>query len=70
VEPAGRLSLGRFVAATATNPAKLFRIWPRKGTIAVGADADLVVIDPARQVDIKTDEMQSNRTSSPSTGCD
>jgi dihydropyrimidinase len=42
----GGLSLHRFVDALSTRPAKLFGLFPRKGTIAVGADADLVIYDP------------------------
>lgn len=45
----GRISPNRFVELVATNPAKLFGLWPRKGTIAIGADADLVVWDPSRR---------------------
>jgi dihydropyrimidinase len=64
----GRLSLGQFVATTSTNPAKLFGMWPRKGTIAIGADADLVVIDPSRKVQLETRDMQSNSDFEPFDG--
>jgi dihydropyrimidinase len=46
---AGRISLNRMVELLCTNPAKLFGLYPRKGTIAVGSDADIVVFDPNRK---------------------
>jgi dihydropyrimidinase len=49
---AGRITLTRMIELLATNPAKLFGLYPRKGTIAVGSDADLVVFDPERKVTI------------------
>lgn len=42
----GRLSLSRFVEVTSTGPAKLFGLYPRKGSLDAGADADLVLFDP------------------------
>ena len=45
----GRISLNRFVELCSTTPAKMFGLFPRKGTIAVGSDADIVVFDPAKE---------------------
>jgi dihydropyrimidinase len=46
---AGRITLNRMVELLCTNPAKLFGLYPRKGTIAVGSDADIVVFDPEKR---------------------
>ncbi len=47
---AGRLTPNQFVALNCTNPARIFGLYPRKGTLLPGADADIVIWDPQRQV--------------------
>ena len=45
----GRISLTRFVDLTATRPAQIFGLFPRKGTLAIGSDADIVIWDPKKR---------------------
>jgi dihydropyrimidinase len=56
----GRIDLTTFVGLTSTNPAKLYGLYPRKGTIAPGADADIAIWDPARTVTITNDLLHHN----------
>jgi dihydropyrimidinase len=53
----GRLTLPQFVDLTATRPAQIFGLFPRKGTIAIGSDADLVIWDPVRERTIRQAEL-------------
>jgi dihydropyrimidinase len=55
----GKISLNRMVELLATNPAKLFGLYPRKGTIAVGSDGDLVIFDPEKRVTITAEGQHS-----------
>jgi dihydroorotase len=56
---AGKLTLERVADATATRPAKIFGLYPKKGTVAVGSDADIVVFDPERKLTITAADQHS-----------
>ncbi len=56
----GRLTLERMVALSSANPAKLFGVYPRKGTIAVGSDADVVIWDPNLKRTIRDEDQLAN----------
>jgi dihydropyrimidinase len=64
----GRIDLNRFVALTATNHAKTYGLYPRKGTIAVGADADIAIWDPDRKVRIRHDLLHDGSDYTPYEG--
>jgi dihydropyrimidinase len=56
----GRMSVNRFVEVTSTNVARLFGLYPRKGAIAPGSDADIVLIDPDARRTYRLEELHSD----------
>ncbi|AWR93716.1 dihydropyrimidinase [Acidianus brierleyi] len=56
----GIISMERFIEVTSLNPAKLFGLYPQKGTIMPGSDADFAIIDPEKKVRISPDVLHSN----------
>jgi dihydropyrimidinase len=65
-----RIDMERFVAVTATNPAKTYGLYPRKGTIAVGSDADIAIWDPERRVQLDHSHIQDGADYTPYEGMD
>ena len=65
---AGKITENRFAELIATNPAKIFGMYPTKGSLDIGADADLIVIDPNREVEIDHALLHSNMDYSPYQG--
>jgi dihydropyrimidinase len=61
----GRFSINKFVELVSTAPARLFGLWPRKGTIAVGSDADLVIFDPHQECTLTQENLHMNVDYSP-----
>ena len=56
----GRITIEQFVALASSNAARLYGLYPRKGTIAVGSDADIVIWDPNKEVEVSYDLLHDN----------
>ncbi|PLK69153.1 dihydropyrimidinase [Rhizobium sp. TH135] len=64
----GRIDINRFVAVTSTNHAKLYGMYPQKGTIAIGSDADIALWDPHERVTLTNDILQHGADYTPYEG--
>ena len=64
----GRISLTKFVEVVATNPAKFAGLYPRKGSLGIGSDADIMIIDPKKEVTITRDMLHGNTDYTPFEG--
>lgn len=65
---AGKLTLNEFVAKCCTNPAKIMGLHPKKGTLAIGSDADIAIIDPQKRLTVDHRHMETNADWSPFQG--
>ncbi len=63
-----RFSVNHLIRLVSTNPAKLFGMYPQKGTIAIGSDADLVIFDPEKELTLQSKHLQTNCDWSPFEG--
>ncbi|MEI7634524.1 MAG: dihydropyrimidinase [bacterium] len=63
-----RLTLERMCACLSENPARIMGLWPQKGAIAPGADADIVIIDPSKTMRVDAQHMETNAGWSPYQG--
>jgi dihydropyrimidinase len=64
----GRLSLTKYVEITASNPARIAGIYPQKGTLAVGSDADVVIMDPEKEKTLSADILHGKTDFTPFEG--
>lgn len=56
----GKITINKFVDVCSTTPAKIFGLYPKKGAIQVGSDADIVIIDPNKEVTLTKDILHEN----------
>ena len=63
-----KISINKFVEITSTNPAKIYGVYPKKGTIAIGSDADIVIWDTETSKTITNSDLHSNTDYTPYEG--